>query len=67
MNLSLLFFSAIASIPAFVLAGLGAIPALGLITILGTLSMVTHDYDRKLTYHRKLARSLHSHDLPFAA
>lgn len=67
MKLSLLLLSPIAAIPALVLAGLGALPALGLITILGTLAMVTRDYDTELTYQPDLARVRQQHELPLAA
>ncbi|MBT5903437.1 MAG: hypothetical protein HOH58_15145 [Opitutaceae bacterium] len=67
MNLSLLPFSLIASIPAFVLLGLGAIPALGLITVMGTLAMLMRDYSSELTYQRELSQIRLQQNLPLAA
>ncbi len=67
MNSSLLPFSLIASIPAFVLIGLGAVPALGLITVMGTLAMLMRDYNSELSYQRDLSEVRHQHGLPLAA
>ncbi|GAB5561908.1 MAG: hypothetical protein SynsKO_35550 [Synoicihabitans sp.] len=67
MKSSLLPFSFIAAIPAFVLLGLGAVPALGLITVMGTLAMLMRDYSSELSYQRKLTEIRHHHSLPLAA
>lgn len=67
MNISILPFSLIASIPAFVLLGLGAIPALSLITVMGTLAMLMRDYDSESAYQRELSQIRHQQSLPLAA
>lgn len=67
MKLSLLPFSLIASVPAFPLVGLGAIPALSLITVLGTLSMLMRDYNSESAYQRELSQIQLQQNLPLAA
>lgn len=67
MNSSLLPFSLIAAVPALVVIGLGALPALGLITIMGTLAMLMRDYNSELAYQRELSEFRHQQSLPLAA
>ena len=67
MNLSLLPFSLFASIPASMLIGLGAAPALGLIIIMGTFAMLMGDYDSQLVYQRELSPVRRPQSLPLAA
>lgn len=67
MNLSLLPLSLTAAIPAFVLIGLGAAPALGLIIIMGTFAMLMRDYHSELAYQRELSPVRPQQQLALAA
>lgn len=67
MNISLLPFALVATLPAFVLIGLGIPSAIGLITVMGTLAMLVRDYNSELAYQRELSPLRVREALPLAA
>lgn len=65
MKLLLLLTSSIVSILALVLFAFGPVPAVGMVTIGGTLAVLACDYDT--TRLRKLSRHRAKQPLPLAA
>ncbi len=67
MKLFLPLTALIVSVPAFVLFTFGPVPAVGLITIVGSLAILISDYTPRPTHRLKLAPVRRPQSLPLAA